>query len=95
MQTNTNPQHEVWIPALHRDLTGGLDRIKVEGATVNEVITALDARYPGLRARLCDEEGVRPHIAVAIDGVITRKGARHKLESPSEIHFVPAMSGGV
>ena len=87
-------QHEIWIPALHRDITGGVDRVKVEGATVREVIDALDAQYPGLRARLCDEEGIRPSIAVAIDGVIANRGLRHKLETPSEIHFVPAMSGG-
>ena len=87
-------QHEIWIPALHRDLTNGIDRIKVEGASVNEVLDHLNAQFLGLRARLCDEEGIRPSIAIAVDGVITRKGLRHKLESPSEIHFVPAMSGG-
>ena len=87
-------QHEVWIPALHRDLTNGVDRIKVEGASVNEVLNRLDAQFPGLSARLCDDEGIRPSIAIAVDGVITRKGLRHKLETASEIHFVPAMSGG-
>lgn len=87
-------QHEIWIPALHRDITNGIDRIKVEGTSVNEVLNALDAQFPGLRARLCDENGIRPSIAVAIDGVVTRKGLRQKLEAPSEIHFVPAMSGG-
>lgn len=87
-------QHEIWIPALHRDLTNGVDRVKVEGTSVKEVLDTLNAQFPGLRDRLCDENGIRPSIAVAIDGVVTRKGLRQKLEAPSEIHFVPAMSGG-
>lgn len=87
-------QHEIWIPALHRDITNGVDRVKVEGTSVREVIDALDAQFPGIRARLCDEEGIRPSIAVAIDGVVANRGLRQKLETPSEIHFVPAMSGG-
>jgi molybdopterin converting factor small subunit len=86
--------HTVWIPSLYRDLTAGADTVQVEGATLAEVIARVDAIYPGLASRLCDENGIRPGIAVAIDGVMSRRGLRQKLAKPSEIHFVPAMRGG-
>jgi molybdopterin synthase sulfur carrier subunit len=86
--------HEVWIPALHRDLTGGEELVQVEGETVGEVIAALDARFPGIQARLVDDGRVRPYISVAINGEITHRGLHRRLTQPSEIHFVPALGGG-
>ncbi|MCL4858549.1 MAG: MoaD/ThiS family protein [Caldilineaceae bacterium] len=87
-------QHRVFIPALHRDLTDGHEMVTVEGESVAEVVTQLEARYPGLEARLCAEGRIRPHIAVAINGEVTRRGLRQKLDAESEIHFIPALSGG-
>ena len=86
--------HEVWIPAVHRDLTGGVETTQLSGETVGQLIDQLDERYPGIKARLCDGDRVRPHIAVAVNGMISHRGARQRLNEPSEIHFVPAMSGG-
>lgn len=79
---------------MHRDLTGGVEHIQVEGATVGEVVAALDARFPGIAARLTQEGKLRPGIVVAIDGVISSRGLRQRLAAPSEIHFVPALAGG-
>jgi molybdopterin synthase sulfur carrier subunit len=87
-------EHEVWIPALHRDLTGGVETVKIEGETVGEVIAALEARFPGIQERLTDDGRIRPYISVAINGVITHRGLRQRLPEPSEIHFVPALGGG-
>ncbi|HXF65025.1 MAG TPA: MoaD/ThiS family protein [Caldilineaceae bacterium] len=87
-------EHEVWIPALHRDLTGGVETVKVEGETVGEVVAALEARFPGIAERLTDDGRIRPYISVAINGVITHRGLRQRLTEPSEIHFVPALGGG-
>ena len=87
-------QHQVWIPALHRDLTGGQEMVTASGETVAEVVADLEASYPGMAARLCDEGRLRPHIAVAINGEVTRRGLRERLSAPSELHFIPALSGG-
>ncbi len=87
-------QHDVWIPALHRDLSSGVEVVSLEGDTVGALIDVLDAIYPGLRDRLCEEEKIRPYIAVAVNGIIVTRGLRQRLPEPSEIHFVPAMSGG-
>jgi molybdopterin synthase sulfur carrier subunit len=87
-------QHDVWIPALHRDLTGGQEVVKVEGATVGEVVAGLEELFPGIAARLVDEGRIRPYISVAVNGEIAIRGLRTKLTEPSEIHFVPAIGGG-
>ena len=88
------PKHTVFIPSLHRDLTGGKDIIEVAGATVREVVKALDALYPGMEARLCDDGELNPHMAVSVDSEVSYRGLRQKLPEPSEIHFIPAVGGG-
>ena len=87
-------EHEVWIPALHRDLTGGVEIVRVAGDTVGDVVARLESLYPGIEARLCEGDRIRPYISVAVNGEITRRGLRQRLAAPSEIHFVPALSGG-
>ena len=87
-------EHEVWIPAVHRDLTGGLETVKLAGETIGEVVAALDERFPGIAARLVDGGRIRPYISVAVNGVISHRGLHQRLPEPSEIHFVPALGGG-
>ncbi len=87
-------EHEVWIPALHRDLTGGVERVTQAGSTVREVVERLDVRFPGLAERLCDGDRLRPGIQVAVNGVVESKGLRVRLAEASEVHFVPAIGGG-
>ena len=76
------------------------------GATVREVIDALEVSYPGLKDRLVQVDGslaggsshqtrLRPNIALVVDGVTSRQGLRHPLSEKSEVHFVPALSGGM
>jgi sulfur-carrier protein len=84
----------VWIPALLQPLTGGEEKVVVQGATVQEVVDNLEARYPGVKERLCDGGEIRPHIAVAVDGDVTPEGLDQQVQESSEIHFIPALSGG-
>jgi sulfur-carrier protein len=84
----------VWIPAQLRTLSGGQDRVDVVGSTVGEVIDALDCLYPGMKARLCDENGLRRGIAVAVDSLQARLGLLEVVEPASEVHFIPAIAGG-
>jgi molybdopterin converting factor small subunit len=85
----------VWIPALLRDLTGGQDKVVVPGATVREVIERLDEGYPGVVARLCEGDRLRPNLAVVIDGVVSQKRLRQPVTEENEIHFVSVISGGL
>ena len=84
----------VFIPALLRDLTGGADRVEVGGATVRQVVNALEAAYPGVRERLCDGDQLSARVQVAVDGHVTRLGMLERVGPNSEVHFIPAIAGG-
>ena len=84
----------VWIPSLLRELTDGQDKLIVPGTTVRDVIAHLEDRYPGIEPRLCKDNRLQPNIAVVVDGAISRQGLRQALTETSEVHFVPAISGG-
>jgi molybdopterin synthase sulfur carrier subunit len=93
MQDETE-QVTVWIPALLRDLTHGEETVRVSGWTVREIIEALDQRFPGIKDRLCIPHGLRPGIAVAVNTQIATLGLIQPVPKNSEIHFLPAVSGG-
>jgi uncharacterized membrane protein/molybdopterin converting factor small subunit len=84
----------VWVPALMQDLSHGQSRVSVPGSSVRQVIENLDALYPGFKDRLLDGDRLRPNIAVAVDGQVTPRRLRHPLAETSEVHFLPAISGG-
>lgn len=85
---------EVWIPALLLPLSGGRQKVNVPGKTIRQVIENLELQYPGIRERLLDGDRLRPSISVVVDGVISQDKLRHKLEDDSQVHFMPAISGG-
>jgi molybdopterin synthase sulfur carrier subunit len=80
---------------LLQSLTRGEDKVTVPGATVQELIDNLEAQYPGVKERLCDRGELRPHIAVAIDGDVSPEGLEQDVQETSEVHFIPALSGGM
>ena len=87
----------VWVPAPWRDkLTDGRQQVEVEGGTVRQVIEALEAEYPGFRQRIVDEETdrIRAGLAVSVDGEVSAEGLRKQVGASSEVHFLPAISGG-
>lgn len=85
----------VWIPALLRPLAGGQETVTVPGATVQEVVAELEQRFPGIRARICDEHGLRPGMAVVVDAEVARLGLLQPVGEKSEVHFLPAIGGGM
>ena len=84
----------VWVPALMRDLTGGLETIDLPGETVRQVIDSFEARYPGAADRLLKDGQLSPSIAVVVDGVTSSLKLRQPVFLDSEIYFVTAISGG-
>jgi molybdopterin synthase sulfur carrier subunit len=92
----------VLIPGILRSYTGGAERLDVEapcrerGAapTLGAVLAALDARCPGLKFRIVDEQDhLRPHIRIFVG-----RDAVRDLEAPvpptAEVMVVGALSGG-
>ncbi len=84
----------VSIPSLMQDLTHRTEKVRVEGTTVREIIENLETIYPGFKSRLYDGNRIRPNIAVYIDGVLSREGMRQPVSAETEVHFLPAISGG-
>ena len=84
----------VFIPSPRRSLPAGTEEVDVIGANVREVVENLDRRYPGIRARLCIDDEMRPGLTVAVDGNVSQMGLTHKLREDSEVHFLPAIGGG-
>ena len=60
---------EVYLPKTLLPLFAGLEPVEAaDGATVGDVLTALDRRWPGLMDRLCEPgPRLRRHIRVFVD----------------------------
>jgi molybdopterin synthase sulfur carrier subunit len=71
---------------------GAERRVALEADTVAGAIDSLDARWPGMRDRLRDEIGLRPHINVFVDG--DRATLEAAVGAESVVHVLPAVSGG-
>lgn len=82
------------IPATMRPLAGGQTQVDVPGATLREVIEALDSQYPGMKVRLLEDDRLQPGLAVWVDGDTPSTGLRTRLEPDSEVYFAPAIAGG-
>jgi hypothetical protein len=68
--------------------------VEVAGATLRELLDGLDARYPGIRFRIIDEQDrIRPHIRFFAGGEIVHSIAQ-PLGPESEVQIVCALSGG-
>ena len=84
----------VYIPPQLRSLTGGADHVTAAGANVRQIIDNLNVQFPGLRARLCDGDTLRPGLTVAVGGTVSSLGLLQKVPDGSEVHFLPAVGGG-
>jgi molybdopterin synthase sulfur carrier subunit len=84
----------VHFPPQWRDLTAGAVQAAVEGATLRQVVRALEERYPGLAARIAEGDRIASGLAVSIDGTVTSRGLLARVEPASDIHFLPAFGGG-
>ena len=79
--------------ALTRLFPGAERRVTLHAATVAAAMDALDARWPGMRDRLCDSmPAIRRHINVFVDG--ERVTLVTVLRPGSEVLVMTAMSGG-
>ncbi len=84
----------VFIPAQLRGLTGGESQIELPAGSVREVVEELEARFPGMKERLCQGDELAPGLQLSIDHVMSSRGLRAKVSPRSEVHFLPAFGGG-
>lgn len=87
----------VRVPTILRPLTGGASEVTVVGATLAEVISALDADYAGFAERVLDDDGrVRRFVNVYVgdEDVRFADGLATPTPAGSVVSVIPAVAGG-
>jgi sulfur-carrier protein len=85
------------IPTQLRNLSGNAAEVEVEGATVADVLKALDAQHPGFGERLFDENGgLRRfvNVFVADEDIRFLQNLETPVEPGAVVSIVPAVAGG-
>ncbi len=84
----------IFIPQQLRSYTSGATTAAANGNTVDQALNDLDARFPGIRFRVIDEQGrIREHMRVFVDGERVREVSA-SLRPTAEVHVFGALSGG-
>lgn len=85
------------IPTTLRTLTAGSSSVTVEGSTVAEVLSSLEAAHPGFQERLIDENGALRrfvNVFVSDDDVRFLDGMETPVPDGAEVSIIPAVAGG-
>jgi molybdopterin synthase sulfur carrier subunit len=87
----------VRIPTPLLSLTNGQREVEAEGRNILELIEDLERRYPGLKERLCDEQGnLRRFINFFVNDEDIRflDNEKTSLKDGDVVSIVPAIAGG-
>jgi molybdopterin synthase sulfur carrier subunit len=87
----------VKVPTPLRKFTQGSESVEGTGATVAALMEDLEKRYPGIRERICDDQGrVRRFVNLYVNGDDIRflQQLETKVKDGDEISIVPAIAGG-
>lgn len=87
----------VRIPTPLRTATDGNATVEVEGATVGEVLTNLDAAHPGIGERIRGDDGaIRRFVNVFVDDEDVRfaSGLDTPVRDGATVSIIPAVAGG-
>ena len=87
----------VRIPTPLRRLTNGQDRATVEDGSLREIISSLEEQFPGMKERLCDDQGeLRSFVNMYVNGEDIRflNGLDTSTKAGDEVSVVPAVAGG-
>lgn len=85
------------IPTPLRKLTNDQEVVQAEGDSVQALLDNLDANFPGLKDRICDESGkVRRFVNVYLNDEDIRFLQENEtvVKAGDEISIVPAIAGG-
>jgi len=87
----------VRIPTPLRKLTNELEVVSAAGGTVGEVLGNLEKAFPGIRERICDEQGnVRRFVNIFVNDEDIRflSDLTTPVKETDEVSIVPAIAGG-
>ena len=88
---------KVRIPTPLQKLTNDQEEVELKAASVRELIDGLEKKYPGIKARLCDETGnVRRFVNIFLNEedirFLNKEGT--PLKDGDEVSIIPAIAGG-
>ena len=84
----------VHIPTALQSYTARGSEVQAEGASLADVLLALDQRYPGIRFRIITEQDtIRPHIRIFVNDEQVQD-LTAPLRQEDRIYIVCALSGG-
>lgn len=87
----------VRIPTILRTYTNGEAEVAAVGANLQEVINDLEANYPGIAARVLDDNGqLRRFVNIYVndDDVRFIDGLASPTADGAQISIIPAVAGG-
>ncbi|MDS1270513.1 MoaD/ThiS family protein [Lipingzhangella sp. LS1_29] len=87
---------EVRIPTILRDYTGGAKTVEGSGGTLGELVSDLDARHPGIAARIVEEGKLRRFVNVYLNDEDVRflGGIDTAVSDGDTVTVLPAVAGG-
>lgn len=88
---------KVLIPTPLQKFTNNQATIECDGANVSELIEALEGNCPGIKSRLCDENGVPRRFLnfyVNEEDIRFLQNTETTLKDGDEVSIVPAVAGG-
>lgn len=88
---------KVRIPTPLRKVTKDEATVEASGASVRELLDDLEARYPGLKERLCDEGGeLRRFVNVYVgeEDIRFLDGLDTQIAEGQQVSIIPAVAGG-
>jgi sulfur-carrier protein len=88
---------EVRIPTILRTYTQDQSQVDADGATLAAVIDSLESSFPGIKARVVDEQGALRrfvNIYVAEEDVRFANGLETPTPEGTQISIIPAVAGG-
>ncbi|MEU6718143.1 MoaD/ThiS family protein [Nonomuraea sp. NPDC046802] len=86
----------VRIPTILRTYTDGAKAVEAEGATLDELITNLESRHPGIKERLVDQGALRRFVNVYLNDEDVRflGGLGTPVSDGDTVTVLPAVAGG-
>lgn len=88
---------KVLIPTPLQKLTNNQATVECNGGTISELLDSLEQSCPGIKARLCDENGeLRRFVNFYVNSEDIRflDGANTALTDGDEVSIIPAIAGG-
>jgi len=87
----------VRIPTILRTYTQDQSQVTADGSTLTEVIDSLETTFPGIKARVVDEQGALRrfvNIYVAEEDVRFAQGLDTPTPEGTQVSIIPAVAGG-